>query len=260
MERERTLEQLLASYPRLRSPLPPDHARTYVEHYRSNRSGKNGLSRIVLWLESWMHRVVARGVPDGNLLEIGAGNLNHLSYHPAARAYDAVEPFRDLWQESPQRDRVRAMYDDIMDVEERPGYDCIISVAVLEHLTDLPFILARSALLLREGGSMRAGFPSEGGLLWGLAWRLTTGLKYRWDRGLDYGVIMRHEHVNTAAEILELIHYFYERVEVARFPLPLAHLSFYTAVIARSPRLDYCRVLCAKRLETQRPAEGEAIA
>jgi hypothetical protein len=132
------------------------------------------------------------------------------------------------------------IYSDLQEVSLCSSYDCIFAVAVLEHVSDLPFILARSGLLLREGGTFRAGFPSEGGLLWGVAWRLTTGMEYRFTRGLDYGAIMRHEHLNTAREIVKLIHFFYEQVEICRFPLPFEHLSFYTTAIACRPRMDRC--------------------
>jgi hypothetical protein len=107
-------------------------------------------------------------------------------------------------------------------------------------------VLARAGLLLEPGGTFRAGFPSEGGMLWGLAWRSTTGVEYFLKRGLAYGAIMRHEHVNTAQEIIALLGYFYERLEAARFPLPFAHLSFYTAATARHPRLDRCRAYHAR--------------
>lgn len=231
--------RLLRSYPRRRPPLSPAHQASYVEHYRANRAGE-GISGIVMHLEAWMHREVARR-PADTILEIGAGNLNHVPYHPAARIYDAVEPFRELWEDSPHRHSVRTIFRDITEIPQEPAYDQVISIAVLEHLTDLPFLLARSALLLREGGSLRAGFPSEGGLLWGLAWRCTTGVAYRLKRGLDYGAIMRHEHVNSAREILLLLRYFFAQVEVARFPAAWHALSFYTVVSAAAPRLDRCR-------------------
>jgi hypothetical protein len=245
------LDALLASYPRRRPDLPHAHSQTYVEHYRLNRSGKSGLSRIVMRLESWMHRRVARGGCDGTVLEIGAGNLNHLPYHPNAKVYDAVESFSELWHDSPQRKRVRRIYADLTDVPAKQSYACILSIAVLEHVTDLPLVLALSGILLREGGSFRAGFPSEGGLLWGLAWRLTTGIEYRLRRGLDYAAIMRHEHVNTAGEILALLRYFFGRVEVSRFPVPFTHLSFYTAATAYEPQLDRCRRLWSERTAHQ---------
>jgi SAM-dependent methyltransferase len=250
MDRLSDVEALLSTYPRSRPELPPEQQASYVEHYRSNRAGEQGLSRTVVRLESWMHRRVSEGVTGGDLLEIGAGNLNHVPYLPAACTCDAVEPFRELLGDSPYRVRIRRVYSDLQEIPLSDRYDCIYSVAVLEHLTDLPFILARSGLLLREGGTFRAGFPSEGGLMWGLAWRLTTGIEYRLRRGLAYGAIMRHEHLNTAGEILALLGHFYGQVQVARFPLPLRHLSFYTAAIARQPRLDRCRSFNASRSES----------
>jgi SAM-dependent methyltransferase len=233
------VERLLRTYPRTRPPLSPAHEASYVEHYRANRSGE-GISRIVMQLEAWMHREVARTTAE-TILELGAGNLNHVPYHPSARVYDVVEPFRELWEDSPHRRAVRSIFGDIAEVPEQSAYDTILSVAVLEHLTDLPTVIARSALLLRQGGELRAAFPSEGGFLWGLSWRTTTGAAYRLKRGLNYSAIMRHEHVNSAREILEILGYFFTQVEVTRFPSPWHHFSFYTAASATLPRLDRCR-------------------
>jgi SAM-dependent methyltransferase len=247
MNRQNGVETLLETYPRHRPPLPPAHQRIYVEHYRANRAGERGLSYLVRRLESWMHQKVAEGV-RGSVLEIGAGNLNHLPYHSAAGAYDVVEPFRELWAGSPHLSRVRRIYSGIEEVPDHERYDAIVSTAVLEHLTDLPHVVARAALLLRLDGTFRAGFPSEGGLLWGLAWRLTTGLEFRIRRGLHYSAIMRHEHVNTAREILSVLEHFFESVTVSRFPLPSENLSFYTVAAARGPRIARCLDICASRL------------
>jgi SAM-dependent methyltransferase len=241
------VEALLSTYPRPRPELSPEQRANYVEHYRSNRAARQGLPIVVAKLESWMHRRVSEGLNGGNLLEIGAGNLNHLPYLPGHCVYAAVEPFQELLEDSPYRSRAQHIYRDLEEVPQTARYDCIFSIAVLEHLTDLPFVLARAGLLLGEGGTFRAGFPSEGGLLWGLAWRLTTGIEYRLRRGFDYGAIMRHEHLNTASEIITLLGHFYEYVEISRFPLSLDHLSFYTTAIAYRPRLDRCRSFQAFR-------------
>src|SRR6202021_1336772 len=97
MDKQRPqIEALLSTYPRTRPQLPPPQQASYVEHYRSNRAGQQGLSRIVVKLESWMHRRVSDGVTSGDFLEIGAGNLNHVPYLPEACAYDAIEPFQEL--------------------------------------------------------------------------------------------------------------------------------------------------------------------
>jgi hypothetical protein len=235
------IASLLASYPRVRPALSPAHQASYVEHYRANRSDQG----ISMRLEKWMHRQIGRQ-NAASILEIGAGNLNHVPYHPGA-VYDVVEPFRALWEDSPYRSTVRTIYSDIGEVPDKAAYDLILSVAVLEHLTELPDMIARSALHLREGGRWCAAFPSEGGFLWGTAWRCTTGVAYRLKWGLDYAGIMRHEHLNTASEILGLLQYFFERIETTRFPLPWHQLSFYAVATATAPRLDRCRQWLERR-------------
>ena len=66
-----------------------------------------------------------------------------------------------------------------------------------------------------------------------MAWRGVTGPAYRLRTGLDYGTLMRHEHVNTAPEILALVRHFFGDVSVSRFPAPMHRFSFYTYVEGR---------------------------
>ena len=256
MDCEFKADPLLTTYPRSRPALPSDQQDTYVEHYRANRAGKEGLAKTAARLESWMHRRVAEGVDHGLLLEIGAGNLNHAPYLVSGCECDAVEPFEELWVDSAYCSRMRYIYSDMREIPENVRYDCVFSIAVLEHLTDLPFVLAHAGLLLKEGGTFRAGFPSEGGILWGAGWRLTTGIEYRLKRKRNYAALMRHEHVNTADEILCLLRHFYEDLGVSRFPFPSHHFSFYTAVVASKPRLDRCENFKALRCQS-RPLADE---
>jgi len=221
--------------------LPPRHAELYIDEYRRNREGGKGLPAVVAGLESWMHRRIATEIPECRILELGGGTLNHVPYEKSFKTYDVVEPFRDLWENSPYRNVVSAIYEDIAQVQDRARYDRIVSVAVLEHLTELPLVMSSCGLLLADGGEFRAGIPSEGGLLWGLSWRLTTGISFKVRTGLSYSVIMRHEHVNTADEIVAVAQYLFRCVRVHRFPLPTKHLSFYTFLCASDPCLDRCR-------------------
>jgi SAM-dependent methyltransferase len=241
-----SMEALLSSYPRTRPPLSASQQAHYEDHYRQNRSGSRGLFFLTAALESWMHRAVASSGAGAAILELGAGNLNQVRYERNALSYDVVEPMRVLWEDSPYRSSVRAIYEDISEIAPREAYDRIISIAVLEHLTDLPLIVARSGILLKPGGRFQAGIPSEGSFLWGVAWRATTGIAYRIRRGEGYGALMRHEHVNTAREIETVVEYFFERVTWRRFPLPWFHLSFYTYLEAVLPRMDRCSEYCGR--------------
>ncbi|MBI4365613.1 MAG: class I SAM-dependent methyltransferase [Deltaproteobacteria bacterium] len=241
------IETLLATYPRTRAPLPPAHQAVYEREYKLNRTRASFITKLSGALEEWMHRRIAAeaeaaGGSGGAVLEIGAGTLNHLPFEPADRArdYDVIEPFRALYEGSPWADRVRRCYADIGELPAEAAYDRIVSVAVLEHLVDLPGIVARAGLHLRARGVFQHGIPSEGGFLWGLAWRLTTGVGFRLRTGLPYGALIRHEHVNTAKEIVRIVRHFFADVKTARFPLPLPHASFYTYLCARHPRRDRC--------------------
>ncbi|HKM64065.1 MAG TPA: methyltransferase domain-containing protein [Acidisphaera sp.] len=234
---------LLGSYPRARPALSEAHQRIYIEEYRRNRGAYGGaLFRVTAALESWMHRRIAQRQTGDRLLELGAGTLNHLRYEPALQ-YDIVEPLPALYEHVADFDRVAKAYVSIADIPEQTRYSRIISVAVLEHVEDLPRVVAHSGLLLDRNGIFQAGIPAEGGLLWGLAWRMTTGIAYRLRTGLSYAPLMHYEHVNTAAEIIAIIRYCFAAVTVSWFPLPHRHLSFYCYIEARNPDTDRCKRL-----------------
>ncbi len=200
--------------------------------------------RVTAGLERWMHRRIARRQTGGRLLELGAGTLNHLQYEPAMD-YDIVEPLPALYQGSADRGRVARAYASIADIPQQTRYARIISVAVLEHVEDLPRVIAHSGLLLDRGGVFQAGIPAEGGMLWGLAWRMTTGIAYRLRTGLPYTPVMRYEHLNTAAEIIAILRYFFGTVALSWFPLPGRQLAFYGYIEARDPDIGRCERLLA---------------
>lgn len=234
---------LLARFPKQRPPLPPSFQDIYAAHYKENRQGGSTASSLAQRMEQWLHRSVAADVVGGRpsrTLELGAGTLNQLGYEAGIGVYDVVEPFTELYEASPYRDRVHQIFADIAQVPEGRRYDRITSVAAMEHICNLPELLARSALLLDDDGVFRAAIPSEGGFLWTLGWMLTTGLEFRLRRGLDYGILMRHEHVNTAAEIEALVGALFETCQVKSLGIG-RQLSLYRFIAASRPRRDVAR-------------------
>lgn len=235
------LAALIARFPKTRPPLSSKMEAIYTQQYLENRSGGSTAASMAQRLEAWMHHQVAADVKDakssGATLELGAGTLNQLAYEPTGGAYDIVEPFQDLFRGSPLLGGVRNTYADIGQVPESQAYGRITSVAALEHICDLPLVLARAARRLAPGGTLRAAIPSEGGFLWTLGWMATTGLEFRMKHGLDYGELMAHEHVNTAPEIETLVRAMFEDVQIKSFGLG-RQLSLYRFLAARSPRMD----------------------
>ena len=247
------IARLLKSYPRRRPPLTPAHERVYAEQYRLNREGARPIENLAQRLEQWMHRRVA-ALRGGPILELGAGTLNHRRFEADVADYDIVEPFRELYEGRAELRKVRSVYDKVSDIPAERLYRRIISIAVLEHMTALPQDVAEAALHLAPDGVFQASIPSEGGFLWWVGWRFSTGISYYLRTRLDYGVVMRHEHVNTAPEILSILRHLFRDVELRRFPFPGQHLSFYTYIEARRPDVDRCKALVTRTAREPQPA------
>lgn len=172
-----------------------------------------------------MHRAIAYH-QGGSTLEIGAGTLNHRPYEPSSNPYDVVEPNKDLLALSDPTLLVGSVYGSLGEIPVDALYERIISIAVLEHVEDLPSLIFEAVKHLEPGGLFAAGIPSEGSFLWSLGMRCVTGVEFRLKYGLDYQTLMRHEHVNSASEIEEVLRRMFRsvRTRVCGFS---RKLSFY---------------------------------
>ena len=227
-------------YLKQRPVLPPRYQAIYAEHYRRNREGVGMASALSKKLEAWMHRKVASDSRSHlTTLEIGAGNLNHVPFEPQTSTYDVVEELTELCRNSPHRGSVRNIYASL-DKISGIRYDRIISIASFEHLCNLPEVIATCGLLLSPGGILRVAIPSEGTLLWKAAWTMSTGIAFQLRYGLNYGVLMRHEHVNTAEEVTHVLHMFFTDTRRSVFGIR-PQLSLYQFFECRNPNLEYCR-------------------
>jgi hypothetical protein len=235
---------MLHSFPKARPPLPDEIQRIYHVQRKENREGRSPASSLSQKVEAWLHRQVARDVRADRsaraTLEIGAGTLNQLRFEPDVGPYDIVEPLRDMYEGSPLLARIRHVYSDIAEVPDTARYDRVTAIATFEHICNLPEVIARSGLLLTEHGTLRVSIPSEGTVIWALGWRLTTGLEFRLRHGLDYGDLLRHEHVNSAREIEALLRYFLRDVRARVFGMG-RRLSLYQFYECAHPDAGRCR-------------------
>lgn len=219
---------MFENFPKKRIELPQNFKDIYSAQYKNNREGKTSASSMAQKMESWLHRKVAAdivGHSNKSTLEIGAGTLNQLKYENT-EPYDIVEPFEELFTDSPYLKKVRKVYGDIDEIDATNRYDRITSVATFEHIVDLPKVVAKSCLLLNGKGSLRIAIPNEGTFLWALGWKMTTGLEFKRKYGLDYGVLMKYEHVNTADEIEDVLKYFYKNLKCSVFGIN-KHIALY---------------------------------
>ncbi|ALG69513.1 class I SAM-dependent methyltransferase [Beggiatoa leptomitoformis] len=239
------IESLLARFPKQRPPLPSAYQAIYHQHYKSNREGNSQASRFAHRFEQWMHQHIAKDcetyTTPYTTLEIGAGTLNHLPYEKNHTAYDIVEPYTALYANSPLCPQIQHFFSDINEVTQ--SYNRIISIATFEHLENLPLVIARSGLLLKPDGVLRVAIPAEGGFLWKLAWMISTGIEFRLKYKLDYGVLMRHEHINTWQEIHTLLTHCFTTVEQRVFGIS-PNFSLYHVYICQQPIESRCLAIC----------------
>lgn len=235
------------NYPKVRKELPEEYRQIYVNQYKENREGDSTAAGLAQKMESWLHKKVAKDVQNDfnkKTLEIGAGTLNQL-HHEKTKYYDAIEPFSELYTNSALLSRINNMYNDIDDIEMIQKYDRITSIATFEHITNLPTVVAKSCILLNAKGTLRTSIPNEGTSFWKLGWRMTTGLEFKMKHGLDYGVLMKYEHVNTADEIEQVLKYFYAKNKRSYFGIG-KHLSLYRYYESSQPRVDLAEEYLSK--------------
>lgn len=234
---------MFSQFPKVRPSLPDDFARIYTGYHKGNRGGNTPASSLSQRIESWLHKQVASDVRVDRsyktTLEIGAGTLNQLPYEPEVGPYDIVEPFKDLYEGSMFLNRIRNIYADIGEISVTQQYDRITSIATFEHICNLPEVIARAGVLLKPSGVLRVSIPSEGTCLWTIGWKITTGLEFRIRYGLDFGLLMRYEHVNTAREIEDLLHYFFNDINMAVFGLS-KKFSLYQFYKCACPQIEKC--------------------
>lgn len=242
----------------------------YNEHYKSNRNGTTAASSLSRKMENWLHHTVAKDRSfdlNEKTLEIGAGTLNQLDFEKNIGQYDIIEPFKLLYQDSSHLNKVNNIYNDIQDIiinlkliennqvniEMLPCgvYDRIISSAVLEHILDLPLLVAYSCLLLKDNGIFSASIPSQGRFLWTIGYKLTTGLEFKHKYKLNYDVIMNYEHVNTQQEIIDVCTYFFNNADKKLFGIT-DELSFYTHLSCRKPNKNKAVEFINSRLKQEK--------
>ena len=224
-------QNLLKKFPKSRPELSQEYKNIYKQYYTLNRGGNGFANFLSKKMESWMHKKVAASIGK-NILELGAGNLNHVSYEKSYEIYDIVEPFAELYKNSSQLDFIKNAYNSLEEVNDNNRYDKIISIATLEHLVDLPKEISICKKLLKHDGKFHVAIPCEGESAFKLGWMLTTGLAFRLKYKLDYSKFMKYEHVNNIDEIFAILKNNFEikKFERSPFILPIKHLSFYAYI------------------------------
>ena len=216
--------------------LPPKYQQIYEEFYLDYSNANNFFRKLSLLVERWYHIQAYKEMPTANsILEIGAGNLNHIKFEKNFKSYDVVEPKEFLLNSAEDKYKllIRNRYKDISEIPNNISYDKVIAIAVIEHIEELGYLLNEISKRLKEDGSFLVEIPAEGEFLWWLGWRLTTGIGFWLKYKLDYGIIMRYEHVNNVQKIFVEIKKYFLIEKVKSFPFNFKNGRLYIHIKCR---------------------------
>ncbi len=169
---------------------------------------KKGISSVV---NHSGYRILSKiSLENKKVLEIGPGDLPHQKFWVGKPSkYFLCDIREEFLRQSQQKLRDYQVETETCLVNS-PSFpipdsevDFVIAFYVLEHLAPFEEYLSEILRILKPGGLLIAGIPTEGGLLWGLGRYFSSRRYIKAHSNLNPDKIICWEHPNMAHTILE---------------------------------------------------------
>ena len=200
--------------------------KTYVQFYDSTQKQSVGKSvndagyKVLDWVD----------MADKRVLEIGPGNINHIKWWRGKPSQFVMADLSiELLSKSGEKlDKLPVDYASILVSRDNTGelpfkdatFDMIFTFYALEHLHPFAQHLNGMLRVLKPGGQLIGGIPTEGGIGWGLGRYLTSRRWLLKNTQIDPNKIICWEHPNFANFILQSLdeHPQLKRERLAMWP------------------------------------------
>jgi ubiquinone/menaquinone biosynthesis C-methylase UbiE len=178
----------------------------YYSKFYSDTQTKGIGSKVNKWGYKILNNINFKGK---TVLEIGPGNLPHLSYwNGTPNKFIVIDVndrfFNEIDQKLSKKNIITKKYiiktNDELEISEN-NIDIILSFYSLEHLSNLKQYLNFFDLKLKKDGLLVYACPNEGGLAWGLGRYLYTRRRIHKNTNLNYDKIICWEHPNFIDDI-----------------------------------------------------------
>lgn len=212
----------------------------YDESYYSS-----GLSS---WAMNNSHKLLEKNLNQdkvyNSIIEIGAGTGEHvkhvthkysqyiLSDHDSNALRFAEEKLKNY--EYSSRLKYKCMEGNHISFESNT-FDRLIATHTLEHITNPHLTLKEWARVTKHNGIISIIIPTDPGLLW----RISRNLGPRQSaikKGLAYDYIIAREHVNSCANLISLLRYYFPDSKESWWPLnqlPFLDVNLFFAFHAK---------------------------
>jgi SAM-dependent methyltransferase len=193
-------------------------------------------------IENFNHKYPLRHLPNEprwRTLELGAGIGAHLEFEPLERQdYHCIELREAMAAEI--RRRFPSVSTVTGDCQKRIPFednyfDRIVAIHVLEHLPDLPSAIAEVHRVLKPNGIFSVVLPCDPGLAYELARKISAERIFKARYRMPYRWFVRREHINSPAEILQVLKRHFSIFDKVYYPLgvPVMNANLVIGVTAR---------------------------
>jgi len=232
----------VSKWPKTFPPLTPEQERIrddFVHAWHEELPKKYGI------IERFNHGYVVAHAPADfvRTLEIGAGLGEHLAYEQLSAAqrasYTAVELRPAMAAELARRHPdVQVRVGDCQERFDFPDdtFDRVLAIHVLEHLPNLPAAVREMHRLCNKArGRFQVVIPTEGGLAYSLARRISAQRFFERRYNMPYKWLIEREHVNRPHEIFDVLGEWFVPEHKAYFPLrvPSVNLNLVIGLTLR---------------------------
>lgn len=213
-------------------PLPDFDAMTaaWAGNYDQSNYDANMAGSVLMKSHALLERDFGPGTHFGQVLEVGAGTMVHLSAirHSFDR-YIASDMNADLIAAASKRQLPAGVELQRLEGGALPfadgTFDRLIATHVLEHIPEPHLALAEWVRVLKPGGTLSLILPCDPGLAWRLGRHFGPRRRAK-AAGLDYDYYMAREHVNSIYNLRQIVRYHLPRRKEAWWPLGFASPDF----------------------------------
>ena len=208
---------------------PPDDPcwiewkRKYPYYYSLHQ--KRLISRIV---QNAGYKVISNvDIDDKKILEIGAGNLNHMElWRGKPGLYVVTDTNYEMLDYSVKKLKERNIKysSKLINLSEQDlpfadhEFDIVVAFYTIEHIHPLHDFLREILRVLKLGGQLVGAIPCDGGIMWGLGRLVTSRRKIMENKILDANKIFCWEHPNFASNILQTFDLLMDREHLRYWP------------------------------------------
>lgn len=168
-----------------------------------------------------------------NVLEIGAGTGEHLSYVRHSFDQYVLSDF-DAKTLDVAKCKLNDKFGKKLYYETQSGeqlsysddsFDRLIATHVLEHIYQPHLALKEWRRVLKNGGVLSILIPTDPGIAWRLG-RHFGPRKNAISQGISYDYVMAREHVNSCNNLIALLRHYFPGHNESWWPFPIPSIDF----------------------------------